>query len=114
MLTHAFLAAMATAEIEKGAEETIAAPARASPWQKSGDSWQLAIPSQLSNKRTVFTPRAGQDSDAAIKPPPAIATTNVGAGRNTDPPIPHPAEHQPANLKTRHLTSRYSETLLEY
>ncbi|WP_443044345.1 IS701 family transposase [Streptomyces sp. NBC_00353] len=56
MLAHAFLAAMAAAEIERGAEETIATPSRPSPWQKSGDSWQLAVPSQLSNERTVFMP----------------------------------------------------------
>ncbi|MFE4654951.1 hypothetical protein [Streptomyces sp. NPDC056707] len=56
MLAHAFLAAMTAAEIERGAEETIATPSRPSPWQKSGDSWQLAIPSQLSNNRTVFMP----------------------------------------------------------
>ncbi len=56
MLAHAFLAAMAAAEIERGAEETIAAPSRPSPWRKSADSWQLAIPGQLSNNRAVFTP----------------------------------------------------------
>ena len=46
MLAHAFLAAMAAAEIERGAEETMNPPSRPSPWQKSGDSWKLSIPVQ--------------------------------------------------------------------
>ncbi|MFE1961533.1 IS701 family transposase [Streptomyces sp. NPDC059479] len=46
MLAHAFLAAMAAAEIERGAEETMNPPSRPSPWQKSGDSWKLSIPAQ--------------------------------------------------------------------
>ncbi|MFE4177049.1 IS701 family transposase [Streptomyces sp. NPDC056909] len=46
MLAHAFLAAMAAAEIEKGAEETMTALSRPSPWQKSGDSWKLSVPAQ--------------------------------------------------------------------
>jgi SRSO17 transposase len=45
MLAHAFLAAMAAADTEKGDEETIPAPRRPSPWQKSGDSWKLTTPS---------------------------------------------------------------------
>jgi SRSO17 transposase len=46
MLAHVFLAAMAAAEIEKGAEETMTALSRPSPWQKSGDSWKLSVPAQ--------------------------------------------------------------------
>ncbi|MET7622791.1 IS701 family transposase, partial [Streptomyces sp. NPDC005408] len=46
MLAHAFLAAMAAAEIERGAEETVTPPSHPSPWQKSGDSWTLSIPAQ--------------------------------------------------------------------
>ncbi|WP_405984223.1 IS701 family transposase [Streptomyces sp. NBC_00872] len=46
MLAHAFLAAMAAAETERGAEETMNPPSRPSPWQKSGDSWKLSIPAQ--------------------------------------------------------------------
>lgn len=42
MLAHAFLAAMASAAAEKGAAETVPALSHHSPWQKSGDSWQLA------------------------------------------------------------------------
>jgi SRSO17 transposase len=46
MLAHAFLAAMAAAaERERGAAETNQ-PSRPSPWQKSGGSWQLAVPGQ--------------------------------------------------------------------
>ncbi|MGW9434322.1 IS701 family transposase [Streptomyces decoyicus] len=44
MLAHAFLAAMASAAAEKGAAETVPALLHRSPWQKSGDSWQLAVP----------------------------------------------------------------------
>ncbi|MGW2836011.1 IS701 family transposase [Streptomyces sp. NPDC001286] len=44
MLAHAFLAAMASAAAEKGAAETVPALSHRSPWQKSGDSWQLATP----------------------------------------------------------------------
>ncbi|MCD0486488.1 IS701 family transposase [Streptacidiphilus sp. ASG 303] len=43
MLAHAFLAAMAAATA-KGAAETVPAPWSTSPWQRSGDSWQLAVP----------------------------------------------------------------------
>ncbi|WP_433859795.1 IS701 family transposase [Streptomyces kronopolitis] len=43
MLAHAFLAAMASAAAEKGAAETVPALLHRSPWQKSGDSWQLAV-----------------------------------------------------------------------
>jgi SRSO17 transposase len=46
MLAHAFLATVAAAEIERGAEETVTPPSRPSPWQKSGDSWTLSIPAQ--------------------------------------------------------------------
>lgn len=43
MLAHAFLAAMAAAA-SKGAAETVPAPWSTSPWQRSGDSWQAAVP----------------------------------------------------------------------
>jgi SRSO17 transposase len=56
MLAHAFLAAMAAGEMERGAGETITAPSRPSQWQKSGDSWQLAIRSQLHEDKAVFMP----------------------------------------------------------
>ena len=46
MLAHAFLATVAAAEIERGAEETVTPPSRPSPWQRSGDSWTLSIPAQ--------------------------------------------------------------------
>jgi SRSO17 transposase len=46
MLAHTFLAAMAAAEIERGAEETVPASSRPSPWRKSAGSWQRAIPTQ--------------------------------------------------------------------
>jgi hypothetical protein len=55
MLAHAFLAAMAAGEVERGAEETITAPSRLSPWQKSADSWQLAGQTQLTNTAYAFT-----------------------------------------------------------
>ncbi|WP_406337021.1 IS701 family transposase [Streptomyces sp. NBC_00649] len=55
MLAHAFLAAMAAAAIERGTEETITAPSRPSPWQKSGGYWQLVIPDQLSNGKGLFS-----------------------------------------------------------
>ncbi|MFF1659148.1 hypothetical protein [Streptomyces sp. NPDC058255] len=55
MLAHAFLAVMAAADIEKGAEETVPAPSRASPWQKSEGSWQVAIPTQHPHTTGVFT-----------------------------------------------------------
>ena len=42
MLAHAFLAAQAAAA--KGAAETIPALWRPSPWQRSGNSWQLTAP----------------------------------------------------------------------
>ncbi|MGC9501399.1 IS701 family transposase [Streptomyces sp. WG7] len=42
MLAHAFLAATASAAVEKGAAETVPALSHRSPWQKSGGSWQLA------------------------------------------------------------------------
>ena len=44
MLAHAFLAAVASAAAEKGAAETVPALLHRSPWQKSGDSWQLTVP----------------------------------------------------------------------
>ncbi len=47
MLAHAFLAAMAAAAAAaaaKGAAETVPAPWSTSPWQRSGGSWQLAVP----------------------------------------------------------------------
>ncbi|MFF7163449.1 IS701 family transposase [Streptomyces sp. NPDC008086] len=52
MLAHAFLAAMASAAAEKGAAETVPALSHRSPWQKSGDSWQLAGP----RRRTTGAP----------------------------------------------------------
>ncbi|MFF7234526.1 IS701 family transposase [Streptomyces sioyaensis] len=52
MLAHAFLAAMASAAAEKGAAETVPALSHRSPWQKSGDSWQLADP----RRRTTGAP----------------------------------------------------------
>ncbi len=42
MPAHAFLAAMAATA--KGAAERVPAPWSTSPWQRSGDSWQLAAP----------------------------------------------------------------------
>jgi SRSO17 transposase len=54
MLAHAFLAAMAAAAIEKGAEETVQASSRPSPWQKSEGSWQLAIPTQHPTRISEF------------------------------------------------------------
>ncbi|WP_413105674.1 IS701 family transposase [Streptomyces sp. Inha503] len=53
MLTHAFLAAMAAAAgPERGAAETLPTSSHRSPWQKSGDSWQLVTP----RRRTFSTP----------------------------------------------------------
>jgi hypothetical protein len=56
IFAYAFLAAMAAAAIERGAEETIPVPSRPSPWLTSGDSWQLAIPGQQPNGTAAFTP----------------------------------------------------------
>jgi SRSO17 transposase len=55
MLAHAFLAAMAAAAIERGAEETTRPASQPSPWQKSADSWQLAGHDQLPNTTYAFT-----------------------------------------------------------
>ncbi|GAA1936643.1 IS701 family transposase [Streptomyces sodiiphilus] len=44
MLAHAFLAAIAASEGKKGDAETVPAPSFPSPWQRSGDSWQLTRP----------------------------------------------------------------------
>lgn len=53
MLAHAFLAAMApVAGPEEGAAKTLPASSHRSPWQKSGDSWQLAV----SRRHTFNTP----------------------------------------------------------
>ncbi|WP_413098204.1 IS701 family transposase [Streptomyces sp. Inha503] len=53
MLTHAFLAAMAAAAgPERGAAETLPTSSHRSPWQKSGDSWQLVTP----RRHTFSTP----------------------------------------------------------
>lgn len=41
MLAHTFLAAMAAVSTAKGAAETVPALSSPSPWQRSGDSWQL-------------------------------------------------------------------------
>jgi SRSO17 transposase len=46
MLAHAFLAAQAAGETERGEAETVPPPSRPSLWQKSGDSWQLTVPRQ--------------------------------------------------------------------
>ncbi|MCX5441064.1 IS701 family transposase [Streptomyces sp. NBC_00063] len=56
MLAHAFLAAMAAAAVERGAEETVPVSSRHSPWQKCDGSWQLAIPGQHPDTTTVFMP----------------------------------------------------------
>nr|WP_245687183.1 IS701 family transposase [Peterkaempfera griseoplana] len=57
MLARAFLAAMAAATA-KGAAETVPAPWSTSPWQRSGDSWQLAVPTTrvCRGARPVLTP----------------------------------------------------------
>jgi SRSO17 transposase len=53
MLAHAFLAAMAAAAgAGRGAAETVPVLSHASPWRKSGDSWQLTIP----HRRTGSAP----------------------------------------------------------
>ncbi|MFI6689331.1 hypothetical protein [Streptomyces sp. NPDC050485] len=44
MLAHAFLAAMATAAIERGAAETTQPTWPRSPWLRSGACWQLSAP----------------------------------------------------------------------
>ncbi|MFD8321626.1 IS701 family transposase [Kitasatospora purpeofusca] len=44
MLAHAFLAARAAAATSKGAAETVHSPWSTSLWQRSGDSWQLPVP----------------------------------------------------------------------
>jgi SRSO17 transposase len=44
MLAHAFLAAVAAAEIERGAEETVTPTSFLSPWQRHGDCWSLPVP----------------------------------------------------------------------
>jgi SRSO17 transposase len=54
MLAHAFLAAMATQAAARGAAETDQ-PSRPSPWQRSGDCWQLALPAQPTTPTDVIT-----------------------------------------------------------
>ncbi|MGW4896229.1 IS701 family transposase, partial [Kitasatospora sp. NPDC004240] len=58
MLAHAFLAAMAAAAASKGAAETVPAPWSTSPWQRSGASWQLAVPTTRVRRgaRPALTP----------------------------------------------------------
>ncbi|WUN20918.1 IS701 family transposase [Streptomyces phaeochromogenes] len=55
MLAHAFLAAMAAAAIERGAEETTRPALQPSPWQRSAGSWQLAGQRQLPSTAYAFT-----------------------------------------------------------
>ncbi|MBB5110093.1 hypothetical protein FHS40_009223, partial [Streptomyces spectabilis] len=44
MLAHAFLAAMASAAIERGAAEMTQPTWPRSPWRRSGACWQLSAP----------------------------------------------------------------------
>ncbi|MEU2982747.1 IS701 family transposase, partial [Streptomyces hirsutus] len=97
MLAHAFLAALAAQEREKGAPTTLPT-SWTSRRPRSAVSWQL-------NPRTAphaaATPRTGPDGGAATRHAPARATTNdaatysPGRGGKVRPAHPAPPLHSP-------------------